>query len=154
MPTVFENYAKDALVDGHNVRLCLWDTAGQEEYDRLRPLSYKNTDVFLVCFAIDRPDSFANVEHKWMPELRRFEKRAKIILVGLKSDLRSSKQKSGSVIVTTEEALKLAKKSGAKRYLECSAKTQQGLHDVFDEAIRAVLIPSSSKSRKTLCSIL
>ncbi len=54
VPTVFENYAREAIVDGHEVVLCLWDTAGQEEYDRLRPLSYKNTDVFLVCFAINR----------------------------------------------------------------------------------------------------
>lgn len=39
------------------MELALWDTAGQEDYDRLRPLSYPDTDVILMCFSIDSPDS-------------------------------------------------------------------------------------------------
>ena len=70
------------------VRLTLWDTAGQEDYDRIRPLSYSNTDVFLVCFALDNAGSFENVCRKWIPEIKSMCKRAKLILVGLKSDLR------------------------------------------------------------------
>jgi small GTP-binding protein len=77
VPTVFENYVRDVTVDGREIRLCLWDTAGQEEYERLRPLSYNNTDVFFVCFALDSPDSLANVEVKWAPEVRRYCRRAK-----------------------------------------------------------------------------
>lgn len=46
------------------VELALWDTAGQEEYDRLRPLSYPETDLLLVCFAIDCPSSLDNVLEK------------------------------------------------------------------------------------------
>lgn len=42
------------------VELALWDTAGQEDYDRLRPLSYPDTDVILMCFSIDSPDSLGN----------------------------------------------------------------------------------------------
>ena len=56
-PTVFENYVADIAVDDKFVELALWDTAGQETYDRLRPLSYPDTDVILMCFSIDNPDS-------------------------------------------------------------------------------------------------
>ena len=49
------------MVDGKPISLGLWDTAGQEDYDRLRPLSYPQTDVFLVCFSIVSPPSFDNV---------------------------------------------------------------------------------------------
>ena len=52
------------------VELALWDTAGQEDYDRLRPLSYPDTDVILMCFSIDNPDSLENIPEKWTPEVR------------------------------------------------------------------------------------
>jgi Ras family protein A len=64
VPTVFENYVADVEVDGKHVELALWDTAGQEDYDRLRPLSYPDSHVILVCFAIDSPDSLDNVQEK------------------------------------------------------------------------------------------
>jgi hypothetical protein len=62
MPTVFTNYVTDVKVDGITVELALWDTSGS--YDRLRPLSYPNSHVILICFAIDSPDSLDNVQEK------------------------------------------------------------------------------------------
>ncbi len=64
VPTVFENYVADVEVDGKHVELALWDTAGQEDYDRLRPLSYPDSHVILICFAVDSPDSLDNVGEK------------------------------------------------------------------------------------------
>lgn len=64
VPTVFENYVADVEVDGKRVELALWDTAGQEDYDRLRPLSYPDSHVILICFAVDSPDSLDNVQEK------------------------------------------------------------------------------------------
>lgn len=62
---MFENYIVNVQLDnGKMVELALWDTAGQEDYDRLRPLSYPETDVILMCFAIDQPTSFSNVQDR------------------------------------------------------------------------------------------
>ena len=57
----------DVEVDGKHVELALWDTAGQEDYDRLRPLSYPDSHVILICFAVDSPDSLDNVQEKVRP---------------------------------------------------------------------------------------
>jgi GTPase SAR1 family protein len=61
---VFENYVTQIQFDGKLVELALWDTAGQEEYDRLRPLSYPESDVILIVFSIDFPVSLGNVQDK------------------------------------------------------------------------------------------
>jgi small GTP-binding protein len=61
---VFENYVTDCRVDGKSVQLALWDTAGQEDYERLRPLAYAKAHVILIGFSVDTPDSLDNVKHK------------------------------------------------------------------------------------------
>jgi len=143
VPTVFENYSTNVIIDEKPVNLALWDTAGQEEYDRLRPLSYPQTDVFLVCFAVSNKDSFNNVKSKWIPEIRHHCPGIPFILVGTKSDLR--KNNKTDEMISEEEGVAMAKDVGAVIYLECSAITQEGLHAVFEKAIRTAL----SKKRYT-----
>lgn len=110
LPTVFENYISNVQVDNKVIELAIWDTAGQEDYDRLRPLSYPETDAVVICFSVDNINSFQNVRDKvklyicfmclntdlvqWLPEVKHFcGKDISLILVGLKIDLRSSKSK-------------------------------------------------------------
>ena len=92
IPTVFENYSSNTMVDNQPVILNLCDTAGQEEYDRLRPFSYSNADVFLLCASPTCPASFQNALIQWVPEMKHHSPNATIILVGTKSDLRNNKQ--------------------------------------------------------------
>jgi len=153
IPTVFDNYSANVMVDGKPVNLGLWDTAGQEDYDRLRPLSYPQTDVFLVAFSIISPHSFDNVKSKWWPEIQHHAPGVPILLVGTKSDLRndtgmiSQLQSKGLFIIPGEAASKRAHEIGATNYLECSALTQEGLKTVFDEAIRAAMTKPKPKKK-------
>ncbi|XP_043312074.1 ras-related C3 botulinum toxin substrate 1 isoform X2 [Cervus elaphus] len=156
----FDNYSANVMVDGKPVNLGLWDTAGQEDYDRLRPLSYPQTDVFLICFSLVSPASFENVRAKWYPEVRHHCPNTPIILVGTKLDLRDDKdtieklKEKKLTPITYPQGLAMAKEIGAVKYLECSALTQRGLKTVFDEAIRAVLCPPPVKKRKRKCLLL
>ena len=89
IPIVFQSPTPVKVVaHGQQINLQLWFTAAQEDYDRLRPLSYPYTHVFLVCFSVVCPTSFDNVCTKWIPELRHHAPFAPIVLVGTKTDLR------------------------------------------------------------------
>merc|ERR1712212_153277 len=154
-PTVFDNYAVTVMIGGGPYTLGLFDTAGQEDYDRLRPLSYPQTDVFLVCFSIISRSSYENVKTKWIPEIKHHVPEAPFLLVGTKTDLRNGAdvtQKVGQVLQLAD-GTQLAKELGAKSYVECSALTQDGLKNVFDEAIRAALC-KDQKAGKKGCQIL
>uniref|UniRef100_A0A8C7WQN1 Rho-related GTP-binding protein RhoG n=1 Tax=Oryzias sinensis TaxID=183150 RepID=A0A8C7WQN1_9TELE len=156
----FDNYSANVMVDSKPVNLGLWDTAGQEDYDRLRPLSYPQTDVFLICFSLVSPASYENVRAKWYPEVRHHCPSTPIILVGTKLDLRDEKdtieklKEKKLAPITYPQGLALAKEIDAVKYLECSALTQRGLKTVFDEAIRAVLCPQPAKVKKANCLML
>lgn len=54
----------------------------QEDYDRLRPLSYPMTDVFLICFSVVNPASFQNVREEWVPELQEYAPSVPFLLIG------------------------------------------------------------------------
>ncbi|CAI9764333.1 unnamed protein product [Fraxinus pennsylvanica] len=140
VPTVFDNFSANVVVDGSTVNLGLWDTAGQEDYNRLRPLSYRGADVFILSFSLISRASYENVSKKWIPELRHYAPGVPIILVGTKLDLREDKQffadHPGAVPITTAQGEELRKLIGAAAYVECSAKTQQNIKAVFDAAIK------------------
>lgn len=156
VPTVFDNYSATVMIDGEAIKLGLWDTAGQAEYDRLRPLSYPQTEIFLCCFSVVSPDSFYNVKSKWIPELlHHCPKDILILLVGTKVDLRDDLHilddlaEKGLKPITYEQGVKMAKELGCVNYYECSAATQQGVKEVFDYALRVVLKPPVKESAQT-----
>ncbi|GAA5884265.1 hypothetical protein JCM16303_002431 [Sporobolomyces ruberrimus] len=144
VPTVFENYVLNKEYEGKIVEFALWDTAGQEEYDRLRPLSYPETDVIFICFAVDFPVSLENIEDKWYPEVAHFCEGIPLVLIATKTDLRTDGRAldllkaQGRHPVTTLEGQTVAKRIGAK-YAEVSAITGHGVEEVFDLALREAL---------------
>ncbi|CAG9772622.1 unnamed protein product [Ceutorhynchus assimilis] len=89
---IFDNYLADVRVDGIPIILNLWDTAGQEDCDGLRPLSYPKTDVFLICFSLVRATSYDNVRTKWFTEVKNHCPNTPIILVGTQQDLRENRR--------------------------------------------------------------
>ena len=127
------------------INLGLWDTAGQEDYDKQRVLSYNDTDVFLVCYSVSAENSFANVNDKWLPELKQHgPPNTPIVLCGTKSDMREEKD---AKCIDKSRAEAFANKIGAQ-YVECSAKTFTGMQEVFaactDLGLRKPAAPSSS----------
>uniref|UniRef100_A0A060T0I5 ARAD1C16632p n=1 Tax=Blastobotrys adeninivorans TaxID=409370 RepID=A0A060T0I5_BLAAD len=153
IPTIFDNTVTEVEVDGRVVELALWDTAGQEDFDRLRTLSYSDSSIILICFAIDSPDSLENAPEKWLLEVQHFCQGVPYILVGCKADLRTDPavlQKLRRVSqrpVSPQEGQDMATRLGARMYIECSAKTGQGVQDVFENATRIALKMYTGKNR-------
>ncbi|EGP82614.1 ras small GTPase, partial [Zymoseptoria tritici IPO323] len=147
-PTVFENYVHDIFIDNVHVELSLWDTAGQEEFDRLRSLSYDDTHAIMLCFSVDSPDSLENVESKWVGEIAENCPDVRLVLVALKCDLREVGKDDdeggaeGGVkreCIDYKQGLAVAEKIKALRYLECSAMKNRGVNEAFTEAARVAL---------------
>lgn len=149
IPTCFDNYTANVMIDGIAANLSLWDTAGGEDYARLRPLSYPQTDVFLVCFTVTSRGSMATAENEFIPEIRHHCPGVRIILLGTRCDLRTDASTeagpSGETVhyrrkndnIPAEEGHALAQRTGCVKYMEASALTGENVTAVFDSCIRA-----------------
>lgn len=148
VPTVFET-TDVPIRDSHGrvyLTLQLWDTAGQEDYARIRTLSYPDTDLALICFSVVDKQSFRNVAEMWAEEVNHFCKNVPKIVVGLKSDLRSEKNRGDCV--NMEKAIAVAKAIGAKKYIECSAKTGDNVGEVFCHVLEVLSNRKNKKASK------
>jgi Ras family protein A len=180
-PTIFDAYAADIQVDGKRVSqykiifvrtifkgliffclqisLALFDTAGEEDFDRLRPLSYSDTNVVLICFCVSHPASILNVIDKWVPEIRHFCGACPVILVACKIDLRTDREtieklkQQGEKPITTEVGKKIAVQIKADAYMECSAKTREGVQEIFLHAARLSLEKRSHRKKRSKCAL-
>lgn len=163
-PSVFEKYVTTVTLGGKEIQLNLYDTAGQDDYDRLRPLSYQNADLILVCYDVTNPTSYENVIIKWYPEVSHFCRDVPMILIGCKTDLRKDKEKMRKLRAVEQEPItyiqgeETQKQMNAALYLECSAKYRENVEDIFKEAAKLALM-SRRKARKARkkqkhCSIL
>lgn len=170
-PTVFENYVHDIFVDSVHIELSLWDTAGQEEFDRLRSLSYDDTDLIMLCYSVDSKDSLENVESKWVGEIADNCPGVKLVLVALKCDLREAgdEDEDGAndanpaaangaggprekkPMINYDQGLEVARRINAMRYLECSAMRNRGVNEAFTEAARVALSVKKEREDSKCC---
>jgi Ras family protein A len=145
VPTVFENYVTVVEVDSAHLELALWDTAGQEDYDRLRPLSYPDSHTIIISFAIDSPDSLINTIEKWKPEVKHHCGDIPIVLAGFKHDLKEDPYTVERLASQTRrpvrysEGLAAAKYIGAAAYVECTALNGAGIRSLFEVVARCTL---------------
>ncbi|KAK9390307.1 P-loop containing nucleoside triphosphate hydrolase protein [Lipomyces mesembrius] len=160
VPTVFENYPHNVkLQSGKMLTLDLWDTAGQEDYDRLRPIAYTDVAVVLLAFSVDMPVFLENVYDKWWPEVMHYcPFGTPMILVGLETDLRRDGNvikmlRSQELAPVTRHVQSMANKIGHVPYIECSSKTGEGLHIVFPTVVDVIRKPSLGRT-KGKCTIL
>ncbi|KAK8888236.1 hypothetical protein M9Y10_039300 [Tritrichomonas musculus] len=147
-PTVFDNYSTNIMVNDTAVNLQLWDSAGQEDYKRIRHLTYPETDVIILCFSLVSPSSLQNIESFWMPEIKEHCPNVPYILVGLKSDLRDDFEQNADELksqgfspIHSIDGEQFMKKIEACDYVECSAFKQVHLKEVFDSAAKIALHP-------------
>ncbi|KAJ7016716.1 cell division control protein 42 [Mycena alexandri] len=162
--SVYGGFAESVVVEGEPFTLGVFDSAGKSDYDRLRPLSYPQTDVFLVCFRVNLYASFDNVKEKWFPEVHHHCPDIPCVVVATQIDLRDefeaiesterespASEKRGFPPITTAQGERLAWELEAAKYVECSAKTQQGVSDAFYQACVAAITPSTvRKSHKCI----
>jgi len=154
-PGMFENESKRTTFANQTVDVSIWDTGGQDEYDRLRPLAYPDTDVFLICFCVTTPTSFERVRTKWLPEVAHHCPNVPTLLVGTRTDLRSNggdgddNGRTAQLHIRAEQGQQLAEEIGASMYLECAAKTQDGVTNLFDKAIRVALSAAQKNGKKS-----
>ena len=142
--TVVDTYEKNIEIAGEKYQLNVWDTSGSESYDRLRPVTYPETDVIVIVFSVVEPNSYENVTARWIPEVKHHMPNSPIVLVGNKIDLRNdlshlkrlAERQPKETPVTTEMGLVLARKIKAATYFECSCLDHRGVETVFEKSIK------------------
>ncbi|XP_063062513.1 rho-related GTP-binding protein RhoA-B-like [Engraulis encrasicolus] len=161
VPPVIDTFPiTDVKVDNQEVELALYDTASREDCDGLRPLSYPDTDVILICFAVDSPDCFEQVPDRWVPEVKHFCPNVPIILVATKIDLRNDENvvkelsKMRQEPVKTEDGRPMAQRIGASAYMECSFESIEGINNVFYAAARAAVQRQNRRTSWINCCLL
>ena len=154
IPHVYGGLVADVQDRGGLVELAFWDTANGEHEDRLRPLSYIDSGIIVICFAVDDPMSLQNVTTRWHPEIAYWSPGVPILLLGCKADLRgvegdpASNGDKGNM-VTREQARTIADAIGAVRYLECSALLDENVKQSVKEFLEtSAQIAGSWKPKK------
>jgi len=148
VPTVVDTFRHNIMAGSKVYSLGLWDTAGQEEFANLRQKSYRDTDVFVLCFSVVDEASWDNIRAKWLPEIEKQIPNPAVILVGTKIDLRGNAEHMKSlkdkkivsedfVEVTEEKGKNLASIIKAYCYNECSAITNIGLQEIWTNVVKA-----------------
>lgn len=150
-PTVFENTGVEVYMDGVQISLGLWDTAGNDNFRQIRPRSYQQADVVLICFSVANPNSLANVKRKWINEVREHLPKVPVLVVATQTDLREMGSRVSCI--TPAQGRQVAQEVNAKGYLECSSLSNRGVQQVFESAVRRAVNQARKQARRRMFSI-
>ena len=121
-------HSKNATINRANVRLLLYDTAGQEKFKSLIPMYIRDANIIIVVYDVTIKDSFTHTSH-WVNETKDLKREDAIfVLVGNKIDLEDKRQvsmKEGENFANEKEFI----------FFEVSAKTGQGVQELFNNNI-------------------
>ena len=158
IPTVFDGYESPVKVGDREVLIRMWDTAGQEEYKKLRPLSYPQTDVFLVFFSYESMESLENIRSQWVPEIKEHVKRPPVLmLVGMRFNVREDYQLREAMgecpfcesPVKDEMVEEVVAQTGADGFMECCPLINHSVPMVLERALEIFLEPKEKKKKET-----
>eukprot|EP00475_Leptophrys_vorax_P005295 TRINITY_DN13213_c0_g1_i1.p1 TRINITY_DN13213_c0_g1~~TRINITY_DN13213_c0_g1_i1.p1 ORF type:complete len:191 (+),score=38.90 TRINITY_DN13213_c0_g1_i1:27-599(+) len=156
IPTVADTHSCDVVLgNGTSVSVEMWDTGGAKDDDSI---SYRHIEVFLLCYSVASPTSFANIRSLWIPEVDQRAPGKPVLLVGTKSDLGGDQMETqladnGLPMITHRKAQDMAHDVGALDALECSALTGDGVKEVLDTLI-AIAMERRMRKKNSLCCCL
>lgn len=151
-PTVFDSTGVEVYMDGVQISLGLWDTSGNENLKSIRPRSYHQADVVLICYSVANPNSLASIQRKWIAEIREHLPKVPVLVVATQTDLREAGVHRGTCI-TPAEGKRMAREVHAKGYLECSSLSNRGVQQVFEYAVRTVFNQAKKQARRRMFSL-
>lgn len=144
--TVFDNYAGTVSVHGEQYTVSIFDSPGQHDYENVRAVSYRDSEIIIACFSVADISSAQNIKDLWIQEAKSHVKgKTPILLIGCQTDIRDKHMEQ----ITEVEGRALATEIGADSYLECSSLTMDGISEVFQNVVSLAL-----KHRKRKTSIL
>ena len=150
LPTVMDGETRDVTVDGKDYKFSVVDTGGREDYDRLRPLSYVDTDVFGIVFSVISRSGYENIRTKWVPEIKHHRPQTPFVIIGLKTDLRHDDEVLAKIgkALQKSDGERLANELGAQAYVEGSSYTnKKGLENIIVELARTAVYDKKGKKR-------
>ncbi|XP_064782885.1 rho-related GTP-binding protein RhoH-like [Oncorhynchus masou masou] len=150
-PTVYENTGVEVFMDGAPINLGLWDTAGNDTFRQIRPMSYQQADVVLICYSVANAASLASVKHKWLVEVRDNLPRVPVLVVATQTDQRDSGPHSAPA--PPPQRANAAQDIRAKGYLECSPLSNRGVQQVFECAVRTAVNQARKRTRPRMFDI-
>jgi len=143
-PTSFDKFSVKKIVNEEEISFTVWDTSGSQAYDSVRPLSYNEADIFMLCFSVADPRTLNNVRNHWIQEIRRHRPDAPVLLCGCMARLRDDMtvvnelRRSGLNPVTPNQAMQICSEIGISIYVDTSAK--EGLKEVLEAFDMAAIL--------------
>jgi len=132
---------KSKIIDkkGENVKLSLWDTAGEERFRATSTSIYRGADGVILFYDICDKNTFKNV-HKWKQELDKMNHKLSYVLVGTKCDMEDNRE------IPCEEGEKLASQWGMP-FFETSSKSGQGIDEVLTSFTNTLIEKNPAKMK-------